>query len=176
MKNYDQWKTASPYDDVEDFVEFVDELKALGRRGHGLCGKDADLDPGGQIRVISATLYLDRDIPEAIVEVEVYANICCPVDDERAEIAEAYVMDETSYHGEWTGSDYWCFSLDDPFNCGNIKALNIKFPDIDPLVDESEINKNYLAQKAYDAIFGDAEIRDFRLNMADLLKMIDEIN
>lgn len=181
MKNYDQWKTASPWDEYKETVDFTEELKSFGKRGHGLCGKDADLDYGGQIKVISAILQLDNDPPTAQLVLSVYANICSPNDEEKAEIAEEIVMDENQYHGEWTGSDYWCFSLGETF----AKTLNhnndsyylyVEMPFIDPVeTDPEDVDKNKCAEFAYKAIFNDPTIKDFQESMADLAKAIDSI-
>jgi hypothetical protein len=169
MINYDQWKTASPHDQQEEIVEFTGELERTGRVGHGLCGKDADLDPGGQIKVKGTFLILDHKPPYAVIRLSVYANICRPEDEEQAEIADELVFDENSYPGEWTGSDYWCFSLQEEGY-----EMKVEYPHIDPIETEPEdINKEELAMFANKAIFSDPKIKAFQDCMSNLSKAID---
>ena len=66
IKGYDQWKTASPADEgtATELIEFGRKVfeKAVshyGRPQHGLNGKDADLDSGGQI-VVKEVQVLDE--------------------------------------------------------------------------------------------------------------------
>ena len=165
---YDQWKTASPYDDEEEGIDITVNLESLGRRGHGLCGKNTDLDPGGQILVCGAVVLPDRNIPIISIKVRVYANICCPEEPELSDIAESCVMDQTQYNGEWTGSDYWTFSLQDqePY------VIEANLSSVDVPDDADDIDKNKIAQVAYNAIFSDDEIKSFRKAMTNLSKTI----
>lgn len=169
--SYDQWKTASPWDDEEIIIDFTKELEELGKFGHGLAGKDADLDYGGQVKVVSAYVEFDKAPPIANVKIMAYANICQPNDEEKAEIAEFYVLDETGWEGEWTGSDYWTFTLESPYY-----EIEFDCPWIDPVEDDPDrVDKNRVAHEAYKAIFADQGVKDFRSAMADLAKTIDNI-
>jgi len=167
-------------DDYEPIVDFTKKLKSLGRRGHGLCGKDADLDYGGQIKVNSAILMLDNDPPIATLKLNIYANICSPNNDDKAEIAQELILDENRYYGEWTGSDYWCFSLGQTFaqalnHNDNDYYLYIEMPFINLEDEPEDVDKNKCAEFAYKAIFTDPTIKDFQASMADLAKVIDNI-
>jgi hypothetical protein len=172
ISGYDQWKTAAPDDDYYEVIEFTEELQNTGRIDHGLCGKDADLDPGGQINIIDAMLILDHEPVYALVKMNVYANICCPDEEKRAEIAGEIVCDETRYPGEWTGSDYWTFKISDD----RYWEIKIDCPHIDSLeTDHTTLDKVALANFCNDEIFKNQEIVKFQKAMADLSKMIDDI-
>jgi hypothetical protein len=181
FNNYDQWKTASPWDECEPIVDFTEELKSLGKRGHGLCGKNADLDYGGQIKVVSAILELGNEPPVATIMLSVYANICTPTDPEKAEIATEIVCGETDCFGEWTGEDYWTFDLGKTIrkigrNNAAYYYLYVEMPFIDPVETEPEdVNKETYAEFAYKAVFKDPSIQDFQASMADLAKTIDAL-
>ncbi|MBI9082702.1 MAG: hypothetical protein JEZ11_03835 [Desulfobacterales bacterium] len=170
MNSYDQWKTASPDEDTS--VDVAETLARFGRVGHGLCGKDADLDPGGQIKVVSACYFDAGETWRAEARLQVYANICSPEGEEEGEIAESIIMDENQYHGEWTGSDYWCFSMRSPLISSNdVHVVSVNFPiDLD-----NEPTPDAVAQLLSDAIWSDPEIKAFQASMADLSRAIDAI-
>ena len=177
MTSYDQWKTASPWDDDDPIILVTVELEKLGRVGHGLAGKNADLDPGGQVRVLSAWVELDRPVPIAVAKISAYANICCPEEADRAETAEFIVCDETRWDGEWTGSDYWTFGT------GELD-IRIELPWLDPLEDIGDnVDREWVSAPClsrivhalYSAIFQDDEIKTFRSAMAELSARIDAI-
>jgi len=115
IRGLDQWLTEAPECGPEQTIAAAlhndRTIKGYGRRQHGLCGKDADLDEGGQI-VIKSLEVVDPLRAENLrldAEVYCYANICEPDDPERRETAEEIVCTWNDYPGEWTGSDYWTF-------------------------------------------------------------------
>lgn len=86
-------------------------IKGYGRRQHGLNGKDADLDYGGQNKVNAAWWREDGTIE---IEGVRYASIV-PSDEwneEQHTLAQEIIFD-VPYSGEWDG-DYWVFS--DPYS------------------------------------------------------------
>ena len=87
-------------------------LLGYGRRQHGLRGKDADLDPGGQI-VIESVFVTDLPTEGLFIGADVLcvANICAPYSPgpDSESIKEEIVVTWDYPGGEWTGSDYWQF-------------------------------------------------------------------
>lgn len=79
-------------------------IKGHGRRGHGLNGKDADLDEGGQIRIEGAWWTEDDTIE---ITGRRYASIVPGEEwtEAQRDIAQELVCD-CGYAGEWDG-DYW---------------------------------------------------------------------
>jgi hypothetical protein len=134
-------------------------LKGYGRRGHGLCGKDADLDEGGQVIVNEAWWFECGTIK---VSGYAYASIC-PEDSD--EFGNEYEYDEymnvmqevvsgCGYPGEWS-DDYWVLRLDYELKC------DFEWDD----TKSDEENTEAATRRAYDLITEDKEIEDFQTEM-----------
>lgn len=106
----------SPPDD--DRAVQLDQNKTLigyGRQGHGLNGKDADLDYGGQL-VVNSAWWIETGKIE--VDATAYASICHASRDEFASEGEFDTyMDEateivcgSNYEGSYDG-DYWVLTF-----------------------------------------------------------------
>jgi hypothetical protein len=162
-----------PGDDPQSF-DITAVLEGLGKRGHGLCGKDADLDNGGQIKVLNAWVN-DDDHAGAVLSI--YANICEPSQnddeseeayEERRDAADQLVASWDAYSGEWTGSDYWAFSLARP----SFEIMCSYSWDNDKTDEE---NQEEAAGTLYKAIFTDGKINAFRQSMTELNKAMNTI-
>lgn len=96
----------APYNQTDVPLDLCDHntIKGHGRRGHGLNGKDADLDVGGQIRVNEAWWF---DSDEIQISGRRYASIVPGEEwtEAQRDIAQELVCD-CAYPGEWDG-DYW---------------------------------------------------------------------
>lgn len=134
-------------------------LKGYGRRGHGLCGKDADLDYGGQVVVKEAWWFADGIIK---VSGHAYASICPaeayefgsePEYDEYMECMHEVVCG-CGYLGEWS-DDYWVLHLDYDLKCD--------FEWDDAKSDEENIEA--ACSRAYDLIMEDKEVKAFQDEM-----------
>ena len=161
-----------------------------GRKQHGLEGKDADLDPSGQCVVDKIELMENPQGLFLKVDFHRYANVCepCRVEDESDEdyemirdVASDIVCDEMNFSGEWTGSDYWCFSsgpmsvevavaseLFALYNKGNAKSLIPIQLWMDGIV-------AMLAGKIVRAIYNHEVGKSFTASMRDLNKAIGNI-
>jgi len=140
-----------------------------GRKGHGMNGKDADLDPQGQC-VIDQVAIIDL-IKSDTLFIEIYTNryvnVCTPTDEdeEREEVlqecAEAIILMNDEYSGEWTGSDYWCFTMNETIRV--------------PLsVEEYEHpNLEMLADRCAEAVYNSPSGKDFELFASSLNEAID---
>jgi hypothetical protein len=172
--------SGTPYDEPE----IVDLMPVMRNYGKGdrvlLCGKDADLDPGGQLSVINA--WLNEDTGKLAATLYVYANICepCQHDDEtveayeqRQELAGEVVCTWNDYPGEWTGSDYWTFWLEPSPYQVECDGVPTKSQEEGLEMTPEELNKQ--AGILVKAIFDCQEIKAFRQNMAELSKAIDEV-
>ena len=132
-------------------------LKGYGRAQHGLNGKDADLDYGGQNYIKSALWFEDGTIH---IEGRRYASIvpCDGASDEQIDVATAIVCDSCA-PGEWDG-DYWGlgedYSLDLHLDWNNGKS--------------EEENIDAACRPASDAINADSE--DFENDMAETAKQV----
>jgi len=146
-------------------------LKGHGKVQHGMNGKDADLDPAGQcvieeINIIdpvkSETMFIELHIAR-------YANICTPTDDDeqREEVlqqcAENIVFGATEYSGEWTGSDYWCYSFQEVIR---VPLLVAEYENPDFVI---------LADRCADAVYNSPEGKNFEQFAIDLNKQIDNL-
>jgi hypothetical protein len=147
-----------------------------GRRQHGLNGKNADLDKGGQCVIKSITILdpVKSDTLIISIEVQHYANICTPTDDDEKrekslqENAEFLVMDACAYSGEWTGSDYWCFSHNE----------TVKVPlTLDEYEeDTNEENLKLLAERCADAVYNSSEGNDFETWSGELWQSVEDLH
>jgi hypothetical protein len=184
MSSYDQWKTASPHDDdppIQTIAENLCDGRILigyGKRGHGMNGKDADLNYGGQclLKSIEVLDPIGADNMELRLDIHCYATICEPSehDDEtdekleqRREVAGEVVCTwDASYPGEWTGDD-WCFDTD----------ITATVPITVDEYDEGSFGNQkkvleVIAQRIYDAITSNKEISAFEKSMTALAKAI----
>jgi hypothetical protein len=139
-------------------------LYGIGRQQHGLNGKDADLDSTGQCVIDSIAVQHGESGYFLDLEFHCYANICHPTSEKEDEtdskkeqeqimdIATEIVCDTTEYSGEWTGSDYWCFSS------GEI-TLNVPITQTEYDAGAVEDNLATLAERCLDAINNDPERR-----------------
>jgi hypothetical protein len=92
--------------DESQAVQLHDDrtLKGYGKRGHGLHGKDADLNPGGQI-VVDEAWWIDDGIVRA--DVTCYASLVPGEDWTEEQLDSAYeTVAGSDQAGEWDG-DYW---------------------------------------------------------------------
>jgi hypothetical protein len=102
--------SSAPYDEESAFdLADGDTIKGYGRVQHGLNGKDADLDYGGQNRVSEAWWMEGGTIS---ISGHRYASICPGEhwDDQLMDAATELVID-CGYPGEWDG-DYWVIGED----------------------------------------------------------------
>lgn len=162
-------------DNVNQFIatELLQDrvIKGYGKRGHGMNGKDADLDEYGQC--IVEEMYITDPVHSETMFIEMkinrYASICTPTDDDEVReeklqnMAEEIVMCACEYSGEWTGSDYWQYDMQEIIRV--------------PLSVEEYENPNLdeLAQRCSNAIEASKEGKDFEKFATDLNKSIDEL-
>ena len=161
------------YVNQEIAIALLDEkvIKGHGKRCCGMNGKNADLDPEGQC-VVDQIAIIDP-VHEDTLFIELYlnryVNICTPTheDEERERImqehAETIIMYTDEYAGEWTGSDYWCFSF--------TEVLRV------PLTVEEYENPNLelLADRCADAIYNSEEGKAFEKFAVGTNKSIDNL-
>jgi len=104
---HNEYLDADRHNDTEQPVQLHDDktLISIGKRGHGLNGKNADLDSIGQNVVNEAWWFANGTIQ---VSGERYANICPPEDESKQEDAQGIIWG-TDYPGEWS-DDYWTMS------------------------------------------------------------------
>lgn len=84
MRKYDQWKTAAPEPEVHQIIneKLCDGtiLIGYGKAGHGMNGKDADLDRCGQC-LVKELITVDPIGAENLridIVLRLYATICAP--------------------------------------------------------------------------------------------------
>ena len=174
--DYDRWAG-----DQEEAIDLTDLLKRMGKVGHGLCGKDADLDYGGQI-VVESCYWFEDDMIKAVVTP--YATICEPAqgDDEsdtdydirRSEYSET-VMNWSDYPGEWTG-DEWVFHMKTqrsthPFGTHGFEVVKYYEWEDDLTNDE---NEQAATEAIYRAIFSNQQIKDFQQSMMKLAQAAED--
>jgi hypothetical protein len=144
-----------PGEEPEEPIDLCEDktLKGYGRRGHGLNGKNADLDAGGQNVVLSAWWFVEGQIE---ISGQRYAVIspCEEATEEQMGIATEIVCC-TSYNGEWDG-DYWVMTED--------YSLLIQHEWDDDLTVEA--NTEAALAACYDAIRADSA--EFEKVMAEL--------
>jgi len=153
-------------------LDLTNNLESKGRIGHGLCGKDADLDYGGQIRVISCYWHSEGDI---IAELSVFATICEPSQrdnetdsnyESRLEEYADIIYFANEYGGNWTGDD-WEFWLSDDMSP---KPYIVKIGlDWDNSLSDKD-NISLATDSIYAAIWEDPKIKAFQNNMMELSK------
>jgi hypothetical protein len=101
MKGYDQWKTASPYDDdkpnqkINDLLCDGTILIGYGKPGHGMNGKDADLDAIGQflVKQLEVVDPIKAENMKVLIHCRLYCNICPPDYDYIPEYRESLSQD-----------------------------------------------------------------------------------
>lgn len=148
--NYDQWKTASPYDDDPgyDHADLEKALEAIDYGRNKPCfpilsfgGKDADLEPCGCTGIKEFGGDLSGTHPKLTVEVGGHKTVV-PPDDWGLEIPESrmvYYMEIATeivcgafpVQGEWTGDDWVLYFSD--------RIL------VDPVWDEEAMELDYPA-------------------------------
>lgn len=158
--------------DIAFHIHQSEIIRGHGRIDHGMNGKDADLDCRGQCSVQSVIITDPVKSDTMFIEIELYryANICTPThEDEKTEqqlqdMAEFIVMDSTEYRGEWTGSDYWTFSMQEVIRV--------------PLLVEEYENPNYeeLAARCANAIYNSSEGQQFENFACNLNQTIDQLS
>ena len=151
-------------------------IVGYGRQQHGMNGKDADLDPAGQL-MVKGIQILDP-IKSKHMEIEIamlaYADVCEPCDDDEAkqeamrETAQDIVCEADAYAGEWTGSDYWCFSH--PF------TVRVRLTVEEYEKGDGEKNISRLADRVAKAIYSNKEGRDFARFAIRLNKQLDDLH
>lgn len=150
----------APYNQTEQPLDLADNytLKGHGRKGHGLNGKDADLDYGGQNKVNTAWWFEDGKIQ---VDGTRYVSIVpnSNASNEQLNIAESLVID-CGYGGEWDG-DYWIIS--------ESYSLNLSLDWNDELSDEQNVEA--AIDLALTAINKDSEA--FESDMTELAKEVE---
>jgi hypothetical protein len=147
-------------------------IKGHGRVGYGMNGKDADLDCNGQCSVQSIVIIDPVNSDTMFIEIELYryVSICTPThEDEETErklqdMAESIIIDTTEYRGEWTGSDYWMFSMEEVIRV--------------PLLVEEYENPNYqeLAARCAYTIYNSSEGQKFETFACNLNQTIDKLS
>ena len=155
-------------------------LIGYGKRGHGMNGKDSDLDYGGQQLVKSLEVVdpTGADTMKVDINLHLYASICEPVletEDEAkqeaaTESAEFLVCDESRYNGEWTGSDYWQFHDD------VTTSVPLSLDEYESIEDGDDEALDGVAQRIAKECASNAEVTAFESAMANLSKAVDEIH
>lgn len=120
--NYDAWKTASPYDDYQEFDEgrLVAAIAKLDDGRNGACfpvlsfgGRDADLTGGGCTGILSVRTQDGTVVDKAIVTVGGHKAIC-PDDDwseQQMDLAQEIVCG--SGFGVRGSGDSWILAFED---------------------------------------------------------------
>lgn len=192
--SYDQWKTASPYDDEEPAQTINAKLCdgtiliGYGKPGHGMNGKDADLDRGGQCLLKSLVTQDPVGAKKMRVQINLhlYANVCEPYVEQNdgesdedydarrssaMDVATEIVSDEQRYDGEWTGSDYWSFRTDVTL------YVPLSLDEYEWIEAGREKTLARIAARISRAICkGSKEIKEFETAMAALSDAIDKID
>lgn len=164
--------------DMENVNQFIAEqllfnktIKGYGKVGHGMNGKDADLDDGGQC-VVDEIFIIDPVKSNTMfieMHIERYASICTPCHDdeekeiEMQEVAEMIIMDHCEYEGEWTGSDYWSYKTKEIIRVP-LTVDEYENPDLD-----------ILSKRCADAIYNSKEGSEFEEYVTNLNKKIESI-
>lgn len=146
-------------------------IRGYGKAGHGMNGKDADLDFCGQCVIEDIVIVDPVGSDTMFIELHInrYASICTPTDDDETreealqECAESIVCDAWEYKGEWTGSDYWSFSY--------YEVIRV------PLFVEEYEDPNFdsLADRCAAAVEYSPKGKEFEQFAIDLNKAIDEL-
>jgi hypothetical protein len=147
-------------------------IRGYGKSQHGMNGKDADLDAEGQCVIDSIEIVDPVGADTMFIELHInrYANICTPTDDNEdreemlQECAENIVMSTYEYRGEWTGSDYWCFSYYEVIRVP-LFVEEYEEPNLDALADRCAAAVNYSPAG-----------KEFEQFASDLNRSIDELH
>ncbi len=153
----------APYNQTDEPIDLTEDrtLKGYGRRGHGMNGKDADLNYGGQNVVESAFWFEDGHI-----EIEGYRYASLVPDEEWTEAQTAAAQEMVgwlSYPGDWDG-DYWV--MNDQYR------LTVDCPWNDEETEEQNIKR--ACRSAYDAI--NANSKNFEQELTDVSKAFDRLS
>lgn len=175
-----------PFQDIDEKCRNGHAIKGFGKPQHGMNGKDADLDSGGQCIVKMLETLDPTGAPSMLVRIHLrqYANVCEPyVEGYEDETDEQYnerynqamdeaneiVCSESLWFGGWTGSDYWCFS----------NELHIDVPIEVELYEEIGAGDKdairYLCAELADAIYSAKELEPFENAMSELNEAIGKI-
>lgn len=149
LSGYDQWKTASPYDDDPGYehADLEDAVKALDEGRNKDCfsvlsfgGKDADLEPCGCTGINAIRGMTGVTHPKILVDVGGHKTVSHPQDwllelppariEELGDIATEIVCG-CGIAGEWTGDD-WSMGFNDTIR-------------VDPVWDETVMELDYPA-------------------------------
>ena len=151
----------APYNQTEEPIDLTDgyTIRGYGRSQHGLNGKDADLNYGGQNKVKSAWWFESGKIQ---VDGTRYASIV-PNDEVGDDLLDigAELVAGCGYAGEWDG-DYWVVSED--------YSLTLQLDWNNDLTDERNIEA--ACQFTVDAISKDSHA--FETAMAELAKDVEK--
>ena len=155
-------------------------LIGYGKAGHGMNGKDADLDYGGQQLVTSLEVAdpTGADTMKVVINLHLYASICEPIletedeakQEEATDAAEFLVCDETQYNGEWSGSDYWQFHTD------VTTSVPLTVDEYESIEDGDAEALDGVAQRIAKACASNEEVHAFEQSMGNLAKAVDEIH
>lgn len=192
MRGYDTWKTGCPDDTPKQTIheKLCDGtiLIGYGRAGHGMNGKDADLDSCGQclVKQLVTVDPLHADKMRIDIHLHLYANVCEPyVEQKDGETEEAYetrreklmevateiVCGEVRYNGEWTGSDYWCFKTD------AVLSVPLSVQEYEWIESGHDKILKRVANRICKAIYkGNDETRTFEKSMKYMNKAIDSLS
>lgn len=131
-------------------------LKGYGKPSHGLCGKDADLDAGGQI-VVTEAFWIEDDTVTA--KVGCYATLAPGEEwtEEQNDSAQETILG-SGYPGEWTGDD-WILTYDTSFK----------------YTTKRKTEEGVIAE-LYRKIMADKGIKGFREEMAGCSAVFNEID
>ena len=143
--------------DMENVSQSIAELlldrktiRGHGKPGHGMNGKDADLDEGGQCVIEEINIIDPVGSDTMFMELVIlrYANICAPTDEDEAreealhETAMNIVCDAWEYQGEWSGSDYWSFNYFETIRVP-LMVEEYENPNLDALADRCAVAVEY---------------------------------
>jgi hypothetical protein len=173
---------------VDELIRDERTIKGYGRAQHGFNGKNADLDAEGQC-VVKSLVIEDpvgaKDMRIAI-NLHLYADVCEPYLEPREgeteedfeqrqsnamDVATEIVCDTQAYSGEWTGSDYWCFSHDETL------YVPLTVDEFDLLESKDQATIDSITDRVAKAILvGSEDMRDFEQTMSQLNKEINELS
>lgn len=154
-------------------------LIGYGKVGHGMNGKDADLDSGGQclLKELVTVDPLHAKSMRIDLVLHQYASVCEPYTDEMDEedaeqaneLAQEVVCTWNEYSGDWTGGDYWQFRND------LTVSVNLSVEEYDAIEDGCEKTLKLIGDRLSDKIFKGKEVLPFEENMSKLNNAISAI-
>lgn len=146
-----------PGDEVGGII--LDEnktLKGYGKRGHGLCGKDADLNAGGQI-IVHEAVWTEDGIVRC--EIEGYATLSPSEEwtEEQKDSAQETVMG-SGQPGEWDGGSWVC-----------TYKTTLKY-------ESQHENEDDVLAELHQKIWADPGLQSFRTEMIGCSEMFNQID